>query len=60
MSSRTKQDARQRQYKDRTIPTRLERQLKNSEDEETIRFALANGGSAVLEREKNNVEATRR
>lgn len=38
-------------YKDRTILTRRERITRETREEETIRFALSNGGTETLNRE---------
>lgn len=57
MSNTLKCEVSQPQRRDRTILTRLQRQLRETEETETIRYALVNGASAVLEREDNDVDA---
>lgn len=62
MSKTTRYEADQSQSKakDWAAQARLKRQLKETEDEETIRYALTNGASAVLEREKIDADTVRR
>ena len=54
MSKTIKYEADQSQSKitKAAAQARLQRQLKDNDDEDTIRYALKNGASAVLEREK--------
>ncbi len=55
VSNRLKQD-KKLSCKDRTIPTRQQRQHRELKDEETIRYALTNGASALSRKEEAEYE----
>lgn len=52
MSNSIKQETLVSKYRDRSIPSRNERRDRETAEDETIRFALSNGGRAAIQREE--------